>query len=819
MTNYTIESLVKNNVASRKEIKDYVVHQKRVKRAALNTTFSLGLAGTLLTSNMLSKNEKNISMEQATPIKTVQNETQVKSAIIASPEKLYDGKQHYSKSGKEQIATVHKDEGNIIEDSMYRPVESSKITKINTVGINKGTFDPYVTYYTDKNTDVYVPDKGKVIKSKDDSVIIEHKKDDLIYYSVINGVKTEIKKNATVKKGDNLGKVIGGVLKFSVAQSVENEEASEFIHPNLLVDMDKSDLLDYKTGKMNDSVFKEKAEVKPPAKTSEKDGIKPTIDNQATKAEKEVVKEMPYGETILKEAEKQNVDPLLVAGLIKQESAFDSKAISKSGAEGLMQLMPDTAKGLGVDNALDPQQNVEGGVKYLKQLIERYDDPELALYAYNGGPGNIDKWKEEGLKPEEFPWQETRDYSPKVIDNFQSFKEEAKKATPDTAFQDKISSITDEYKKPVAFGDLSGKLEGLKIGIDAGHYPAAPGAVSWDKKTTELEVNRQLRDQVVSKLKEAGATVVDSQGDSKSLQPGQRARVFDTSDVDFALSLHNNSAGSMDASGTETLYEGGVQESQLLAQSIQNNVAKAIHTTSNRGIVPRNNLGVFTEGETTTALVETGFMSNPYDMELLRNNKVLDNLSSAIVKGFVDYSEASPTIKEESEKQEIKEPAKEDKKGKEEKKKEKDTKKETVEKEKESKLDDKKEDNKSDSEEKESDKKKEEDKSEEVKPEDKKSPSDKTEEDSSKEEAPSEESPKEEVKESEVTEDSKDQPEEKAPEKVENEQVTETPDKKVEEESTDEQQNKEEEVQQKEEAATESSKEMEHSSLFTTFFK
>ena len=120
-------------------------------------------------------------------------------------------------------------------------------------------------------------------------------------------------------------------------------------------------------------------------------------------------KSAPYDASINEHARRQGVAADLVRAVIQVESAFNPVAVSNRGAMGLMQLMPATALELGVRNPFDPDQNIRGGVTYLKQLLTRYDQKvELALAAYNAGIGNVEKY---GDVP---PFKETRNYVNKI---------------------------------------------------------------------------------------------------------------------------------------------------------------------------------------------------------------------------------------------------------------------------------------------------------------------------------------------------------------------------------------------------------------------
>ena len=126
-----------------------------------------------------------------------------------------------------------------------------------------------------------------------------------------------------------------------------------------------------------------------------------------------------FQELINSIALRHQIDPDFVTSVVKAESGFDPTAISSKGARGLMQLMPQTATELGVEDALDPVANLEGGTKYLKQLLDHYNgDAIKALAAYNAGPQRVEQY---GGIP---PYNETRAFVARIIEDYNRKKDE-----------------------------------------------------------------------------------------------------------------------------------------------------------------------------------------------------------------------------------------------------------------------------------------------------------------------------------------------------------------------------------------------------------
>ncbi|WP_436698116.1 transglycosylase SLT domain-containing protein [Nocardioides sp. BYT-33-1] len=117
----------------------------------------------------------------------------------------------------------------------------------------------------------------------------------------------------------------------------------------------------------------------------------------------------PYAELIDAAADRTGVPAGLIAAVARQESGFDPRAVSPAGAQGLMQLMPGTARGLGVTDPFDPAQAIDGGARLLRSLLDRFGRTDLALAAYNAGPGAVSRY---GGIP---PYQETQSYVRNVM--------------------------------------------------------------------------------------------------------------------------------------------------------------------------------------------------------------------------------------------------------------------------------------------------------------------------------------------------------------------------------------------------------------------
>jgi len=156
-------------------------------------------------------------------------------------------------------------------------------------------------------------------------------------------------------------------------------------------------------------------------------------------------------EMVEKAAHDNNVDPLLVHSIIRVESNYNPDAVSPKGAQGLMQLMPPTARGLGVTDSFDPRQNIEAGVRYLKYLQDMYKDDRLALAAYNAGPGAVQKYK---WIP---PYPETQDYVNRVGQQYGAAKKAAAQHLAEPVAPP-VGVMEEQHPKLEPFVDAEGRL-------------------------------------------------------------------------------------------------------------------------------------------------------------------------------------------------------------------------------------------------------------------------------------------------------------------------------------------------------------------------
>jgi len=141
---------------------------------------------------------------------------------------------------------------------------------------------------------------------------------------------------------------------------------------------------------------------------------------------------------MLTDAGKQHdIDADLLASVVMAESGGQARAVSRTGAQGLMQLMPGTARELSVKDSFEPQQNIAGGTQYLDEMLTRYhDDIPKAVAAYNAGPAAVDKYH--GVPP----YRETRAYVARVVGEFNRRKRAAAKANADGARQASLAKAT-----------------------------------------------------------------------------------------------------------------------------------------------------------------------------------------------------------------------------------------------------------------------------------------------------------------------------------------------------------------------------------------
>ncbi len=165
-----------------------------------------------------------------------------------------------------------------------------------------------------------------------------------------------------------------------------------------------------------------------------------------------------FDSLIAQHAESNGLNPVLVRAVIETESAFNPRAVSSVGAMGLMQLMPGTARDLGVVDPFDPADNIRGGTKYLRALLDRFDNNvELALAAYNAGPGAVERY--DGVPP----YRETRNYVAKIGNRIKDVKAVTRGSL--TIYQ--VTELTPEGREVVRYTDKKPETGGTVVSLRA----------------------------------------------------------------------------------------------------------------------------------------------------------------------------------------------------------------------------------------------------------------------------------------------------------------------------------------------------------------
>jgi len=235
---------------------------------------------------------------------------------------------------------------------------------------------------------------------------------------------------------------------------------------------------------------------------------------------------LPEGKAILAEriAKEEGVDPELVQAVIWQESRGNSHDVSRKGAAGDMQLMPATAKEMGVTDVFDPEQNIRGGTKYLKKMLDAFDgDERLALMAYNWGPGNVNKWLAAGANPTKIP-NETLRYVDSLLGSKPSGENQL--TTKDEVWMRNTLANAEKQRKgenAVAFTNLQSDFQNDALqGKDISEYRnfaksefiesygEERGEREYLKYTEAKEANSHLRDMKDMTSEEINRWIVDN---------------------------------------------------------------------------------------------------------------------------------------------------------------------------------------------------------------------------------------------------------------------------------------------------------------------
>ena len=198
-----------------------------------------------------------------------------------------------------------------------------------------------------------------------------------------------------------------------------------------------------------------------------------------------------YDQSILmRVAQEEGIDPALLSSVVMAESGGNPMAKSPKGASGLMQLMPATAQELGVTDVFDPEQNLRGGAKYLRQQLERFGDPSLALAAYNAGPANVDKYQ--GIPP----FEETQNYIAKILGGQKMADVTQPTAAPSAAPYDPMANLSKSQRMMLAFGALRDAGTALRGGQGNAFATTMASVQDQQKLGAQMQQRTQLNEYI-----------------------------------------------------------------------------------------------------------------------------------------------------------------------------------------------------------------------------------------------------------------------------------------------------------------------------------
>ncbi len=270
-----------------------------------------------------------------------------------------------------------------------------------------------------KNTEKYSPLKNKPDLKTEKRRLYKAAKDmeSLFMYQILKSMRQTIPKayeDDKIGLGNDMGKDVYTQLFDQELATMMSGSSNKSIADMIYRSMEKA--LERQYGAKNESSSEIKDALPKPSYIKIKNEVSesPAIKIQKGKAVSREDALLKYDNIINRAAEKYGLQPTLLKSIIKTESAGNPRAVSAAGAKGLMQLADTTAADMGVNNVFSPHENIEGGAKYLRQMIDRFGDIKKALAAYNAGPETVTRY---GDIP---PYPETRRYVQTVLESLEN---------------------------------------------------------------------------------------------------------------------------------------------------------------------------------------------------------------------------------------------------------------------------------------------------------------------------------------------------------------------------------------------------------------